>query len=42
LDQFTELVPDDHHAETVGLLLLAYGYSQAPKTETKVSAQGAD
>ena len=41
LDQLTELIAK-HGAETVGLLLLAYGYSQAPKTETKVSAQGAD
>jgi hypothetical protein len=41
LDQLTELIAK-HGAETVGLLLLAYGYSQAPKTEAKVSAQGAD
>jgi hypothetical protein len=41
LDQLTELIPK-YGAETVGLLLLAYGYSQAPKTEAKVSAQGAD
>lgn len=42
LDQLTQLVPDDSRAETVGLLLLAYGYAQAPKSETKVAAQGAD
>lgn len=42
LDQLAQLVTDDHQAETVGLLLLAYGYSQAPKTEAKVSGQGAD
>ena len=41
LDQLAELV-QEKGAETVGLLLLAYGYSQAPKTEAKVSAQGAD
>lgn len=41
LDELAKLLPK-FGAETVGLLLLAYGYSQAPKTETKVSAQGAD
>jgi hypothetical protein len=41
LDQLAELVKQKG-AETIGLLLLAYGYSQAPKTETKVSAQGAN
>lgn len=41
LDQLAQLV-EDNEAETVGMLLLAYGYAQAPKTEAKVSAQGAD
>lgn len=41
LDQLAGLVKE-HGAETVGLLLLAYGYAYAPKTEAKVSAQGAD
>jgi hypothetical protein len=41
LDQLAHLV-QEHGVETVGLLLLAYGYAQAPKTEAKVAAQGAD
>jgi hypothetical protein len=41
LDQLAVLVKE-RGAETVGLLLLAYGYAYAPKTEAKVSAQGAD
>ncbi|HLJ28574.1 MAG TPA: hypothetical protein VKY85_17840 [Candidatus Angelobacter sp.] len=41
LDQLAQLI-QGHGAETVGLLLLAYGYAQAPKAEPKVSAQGAD
>ena len=41
LDQLAELIPK-YGAEKVGLLLLAYGYAQAPKSETKVSAQGAN
>ena len=41
LDQLAGLI-EKYDAETVGLLLLAYGYAQAPRTEVKVSAQGAD
>jgi len=39
LDELSGLI-QSHSAETVGLLLLAYGYAQAPKTEVKVPAEG--
>jgi hypothetical protein len=39
LDQLTQLM-EEYDAEIVGLLLLAYGYAQGPKTEARVSTQG--
>ncbi len=39
LDEIVHLI-DAKGAEVVGLLLLAYGYAQAPATETKVPVQG--
>lgn len=39
LDELSHLI-ESHPVETVGLLLLAYGYAQAPKTEGKTSADG--
>ena len=39
LDKLVNLI-DAHGPEVVGLLLLAYGYAQAPATETKVPAEG--
>jgi hypothetical protein len=39
LDELVRLI-DSHGAEVIGLLLLAYGYAQAPKTEIKELAKG--
>jgi hypothetical protein len=39
LDELVRMI-DSHGAEVIGLLLLAYGYAQAPKTETKELAKG--
>jgi hypothetical protein len=41
LDELTRLLDSDYGAEAVGLLLLAYGYAQAPKMEATSAAQGA-
>jgi hypothetical protein len=38
LNHLSQLI-ESNSPETVGLLLLAYGYAQAPKTEPKVTAQ---
>ena len=38
LDELARLLDSDYGTEAVGLLLLAYGYAQAPKTEARASA----
>ena len=39
LDELSRLI-ESKPVETVGLLLLAYGYAQAPKTEAKLTTEG--
>lgn len=38
LDELARLLESDYGTEAVGLLLLAYGYAQAPRTEARASA----
>ncbi len=40
LDELGRLLESEYGVEAVGLLLLAYGYAQAPKGEPRLHVQG--